>query len=432
MLRATQWASREEILVMQERRFQAVVEQAVQHVPAYARRFATIVGPCSLRDITNLPTLNKQQLREDHSALHHRAPPRLCMYKTTGGSTGEPVTVRKTRQAMAWELAATWRGYEWAGVAIGDRQARFWGVPLTASARSKAKLTDFICHRRRFSAFNFTEGDLEEYSKMLSASPVDYFYGYASMIAEFARWHLSCGRSLRVAPKAVITTSEVLAPDDREAIESAFDCRVYNEYGCGELGTIAHECEHGRLHVNDENLIVEILDGDRTCGPGEKGEIVVTELNNVALPLIRYRTGDFGAISAEFCPCGRSLGVLDGLFGRAYDFILMPDGTRYHAEFLMYVFEEAQRQHIGVSQFRVIQTTIRSLRVEVVPAPTEFSKEDEIRLVQRMRELLGDDMDISVVRIASIPREASGKMRVIVGLESSIGGVGSDMSEAIG
>ena len=80
--------------------------------------------------------------------------------------------------------------------------------------------------------------------------------------------------------------------------------------GCGELGTISHECEAGSMHLSGENMLVEILDGERVRGPGGIGEIVVTELNNCAMPLIRYRTGDFGALGAGTCECGCTLAVL--------------------------------------------------------------------------------------------------------------------------
>lgn len=405
---------------LQEARLSRLLQAARAGVPEYSRRLARLhAGSLSIQDLATIPTLTKQDVRDRHEDLQYRPQPRFIVAKTTGGSTGEPVTIHKTHTAMAWELAATWRGYAWAGVHIGDLQARFWGVPLSAAGRRTARLTDFVCHRRRFSAFDFDRNSFVQYDQQLREKPPDYFYGYVSMIAELARWYTDTGRRLDQPPGAVITTSEVLSPDDRKAIEAAFGCRVFNEYGCGELGTIAHECEHGRLHTSDENMIIEILDGDRRCRPGEKGEIVVTELNNIAMPLIRYRTGDFGALSDEPCPCGRTLGVLSDVFGRAYDFIVAPDGRRFHAEFLVYMFEEAQRQNCGIAQFRVEQTAPDHLQLLVVPSASGFPEHEEMRLVARIRELLGANMRVTTSRVQRIEREASGKMRVIVGLQSA-------------
>lgn len=414
---ATQWLPSSQLADIQLSRLQALLLSARRLSPAYARRLAGLPEKLTTLDaLREAPTLSKQELRNEHAELQSVRPGILCVTKTTGGSTGEPVTLLKTRSAMAWELAATWRGYGWAGVGIGDKQARFWGVALDAKGRSTARLIDFVCHRRRYSAFNFNRQSFAEYERRLIDYSPDWFYGYASMLAEFARWYAGAGRACPVQPRAIITTSEVLSPDDRAIINKSFRSPVFDEYGCGELGTIAHECPAGKLHTSDENMIVEILDGDRPCRPGEKGEIVVTELNNLALPLVRYRTGDFGSFSEEPCSCGRTLKVLHQVFGRAYDFIVSPSGRRFHAEFLMYIFEEAQRHEIGIAQFQVRQTSRDTLHILVVPAPNGFKPEAQQMLVERIRTLLGEDMHIKVTRTDRIEREPSGKMRVIVGL----------------
>lgn len=421
-LRQSEREPRKLIQRMQEDRLTALFDSASRHCPAYVSRLKHRLGSrVTIDGLQSVQPLTKQELRELRNELASENPPSLCTSKTTGGSTGEPVTVLKTRNAMAWELAATWRGYGWAGIRIGDRQARFWGVPITASGRLKAAVTDFVCHRHRFSAFDFDDSKFALYARELDARRADYFYGYVSMLAALARWYLSEGRQVAKPPRAIVTTSEVLSPDDRSSIEAAFSARVWNEYGCGELGTIAHECEHGSLHINDENMIVEILEGDNRCAPGQKGEIVITELNNTALPLVRYRTGDFGAVSPQPCKCGRTLTVLSTVFGRQYDFIVSPDGRRYHAEFLIYIFEEAQRHAVGISHFKVQQIAPDHLIAFVVPSGSGFGADAESRLSGRIRQLLGEAMKVEFRRVERIARERSGKMRVIVGLESGPG-----------
>jgi phenylacetate-CoA ligase len=422
LLEATQWLTPPELTQLQLERLQTVIRSARAHCPAYKKRLRGLPAEVpNLSVLTVVPTLSKQELRNDYAALCSDRAGLLGVRKTTGGSTGEPVTLLKSRAAMAWELAAAWRGYRWAGVGVGDRQARFWGTPLNSLDRVKAHVTDFICHRRRFSAFDFDREHFTDCERRLVAFSPDWLYGYVSMLAEFARWIASEKRTCKVTPRAIVTTAEVLSADDRAVIEHAFHSRVFNEYGCGELGTVAHECPQGRLHTNDENMIVEILDGDRTCGPGEKGEIVVTDLSNTDLPLVRYRTGDFASFSEAPCPCGRTLRTLDRLYGRAYDFIVATSGRKFHAEFLMYVFEEAQRHDVGIAQFQARQESARSLRVLVVPAPQGFSLKSEQALIRRIHELLGDGMHVEINRVDQIERERSGKMRVIVGLTAHDG-----------
>lgn len=377
---------------------------------------AAQAGLAGLELLRSLPTVAKADLKRDPAAFVSRDAFRLLTRKTTGGSTGEPVTILKTRDAMAWELAATWRGYGWAGVDIGDRQGRFWGVPLDNKGRAKARLIDLVTNRLRCSAFSFDDRDLRVYAQRLRAFRPAYLYGYVSMIDEYARFVQRTGLTPPPGLKAVITTSEVLTDAHRRRIEQALGARVFNEYGSGELGTVAHECEHGRLHVSAENLIVEVLDGDRPCAPGEPGELVVTELNNLAMPLIRYRTGDFASLSGQPCPCGRHLPVIENLFGRAYDVLRNRAGKTFHAEYLMYIFEEAQRRDLGIQAFQVVQQDMDRFRIRIVPQP-HYGPPAERFVTDRLRSGFDPQAEVCFERVERIERLASGKMQLIVGMQ---------------
>jgi len=419
-LRKSQFSAREGREAQQLRRLQRIVASAVTNVPYYE---TTLRGLHSkdfrnLSDLARLPTLSKATLKARWDDLHVRGLRHfVSTAKTTGGSTGQPVTILKSQLAMAWELAAAWRGYSWAGVGIGDAQARFWGIPAGSRDRLKARLIDLVCHRHRCSAFAFTKEDLARYERRLARFRPVYFYGYASMLEEFARHFLEAGRTPTFELVAIISTAEVLGEPRRRLLERVFNTKVFDEYGCGEVGTIAHECEHGRMHLNSENLVVEVLDGDRLCNPGEPGEIVVTELHNAVMPLIRYRTGDYGIIDETDCPCGRTLPTLNSVYGRAYDFLTTPAGQRFHAEAVMYIFEDAQRRGLGVGQFQVIQEELASLLIRVVPMPG-YSDRTERFLIEGVRAQMGQAMKVRVEQTPKIERERSGKMRLIVGLPS--------------
>lgn len=414
-LEQSQRDDREAIAALQQQKLRLLVEHARQHVPYYRERIADTLSGEGPGLLESLPTLVKADLQERHADLRSALDLGRITWKTSGGSTGQPVTVAKTRSAMLHELAATWRGYSWAGIEIGDSQARFWGVPLTLKARLNARLTDLVCNRYRLSAFDFSEEKLRGYADALERFAPDYYYGYVSMLVEFGRYVRDRGRPLNHRPKAIVSTSEVLSDADRAFLEATFSTRVYNEYGCGELGTIAHECESGGLHTSDENMIVEILDGDRRCGPGEPGEIVVTELNNRAMPLIRYRTGDFGTLSPERCECGRSLLVLDGLHGRAYDMVVSPSGKSFHGEFILYIFEEIKRRRPGIRQFQVQQLTPAEFVVRIVPEEG-FDEAVEQVIIEEIRRHIDPAAEIRFEHVERIEREASGKMRLVKGI----------------
>ncbi len=369
----------------------------------------------TIHDLTLFPTITKNIIKVDHHKFFPSTLPFFITKKTTGGSTGQPVTILKSREAMGHELAATWRGYAWAGIDIGDKQARFWGTPFSKKDQYLARLTDIICNRRRVSAFSFTEQDLHKYTQQLISFQPDYFYGYVSMLIEYADY---IQKNYEISPfrlKAIIATSEVLHQSHRDKLEKIFGARVYNEYGCGEIGTIAHECEYGRMHISSENMIVEVLDGKTPCPIGIPGEIIVTELNNFIMPLIRYRLGDFGELSDEKCPCGRTLPILEGIKGRAYDMIEAPDGRLFHGEFFVYIFEECKRKNLGIGAFQVIQLEHNKFMIKV-KTESGYTKKTEELISTRFQEGFDHNVTLIFKIVDEISREKSGKMRLVIGM----------------
>ena len=118
----------------------------------------------------------------------------------------------------------------------------------------------------------------------------------------------------------------VLHDWERRTIEEVFQCPVTNRYGCEEVSLIACECQrHDGLHVNADGIYLEVLRPDGTpCPPGEPGMIVVTDLVNRAMPIIRYQVGDMGVLSDRQCPCGRGLPLLEKIEGRMADYVVTP------------------------------------------------------------------------------------------------------------
>jgi len=330
--------------------------------------------------------------------------------KTTGGSTGEPVKLYKNADALARERVATWRSYNWAGVNIGDKQARFWGVPHNLKNSIKARLIDFAANRCRVSAFNLTEESLHQYYRQLTKYQPAYLYGYVSVIKTFSDFISAQNLKPIASVKSIITTSEVLTEADRQKIMSAWGVKVFNEYGCGEVGSIAHECEYGNLHVVSDNMLVEIInDNGEAC---TTGEVVVTDYFNYATPLIRYRLGDFATISNEPCKCGRTLPILKGIHGRAYDIIQTPSGRSIHPEALIYIFEDIQQKNSAFSQFQIIQTQVDQLKIKIIRSKY-WTDELKSIIETQIHNKIDPAMKCEFVFCETLEREKSGKMRVV-------------------
>lgn len=410
-LRGTQYLAEHQIKLLQLNRLNKLLAHAKQTTEFYKNKLPSSVT--SLSEMANISFLEKDSLRENADQLISSETSGRITKKTTGGSTGAAVTIAKNNRAMAEELAATWRGYEWAGIDIGERQARFWGVPLEQKNRRRAALIDFVTNRTRLSAFSFSDSDLSLYVELLKHKPPEYFYGYVSMIKQFAEYIDKSSIDLPFKIKAVITTSEVLSPVDRKYISEIFKCPVFNEYGCGEIGTIAHECEHGSMHITAENMIVEIVDAQGNVLPdGEMGEIVVTDLTNSVMPLIRYKMRDFGLLSNEPCKCGRGLPILKEVCGREYDILINQHDQKFHGEFFLYMVEDAKKRGLPIQGYQVEQTSPTCLIISIVAAEHVFAEISDF-LAGEIKAKFDNEIVIQFQRVESIPREKSGKLRVI-------------------
>jgi phenylacetate-CoA ligase len=418
-LNKTQWAPPDRLKHIQTKKLRALLTHAKSMIPYYQEslRDVAVQSRFSLEQLPMLPFVKKADLQRYQKRFVRADGAARLTPKTTGGSTGQAVTIWKTTDAIAQENAANWRGFRWAGIHIGDRQARFWGMPFHKGNRLRARIADFVSNRKRCSAFSFDEQQMRNFTRRLNVFKPRYFYGYVSMLTAYADYLRSSGDQLSFDVQAVIPTSEVLTSYHRKLLQETFGARVFNEYGCGELGTIAHECEKGSMHVNAENVIVEVLQGDQPCDPHEIGEIVVTELNNMGMPLVRYRLGDFGSFSNVPCSCGRTLPVMENIVGRAYDLVYNRERRLFHGEFFMYIFEEVKRQNLGIASFQVVQKDLEHFIVKVVTAEG-YGAETERLIRDRIHHGYGSYAEVSFVSVAEIPREPSGKMRLIIGMQS--------------
>lgn len=406
-------------------RLREVLGTALRDVPFY-RDLSSQIGSVhldgeSLADPLQLlgrfPIVSKQTLRGSSNEL--RTEPFLgrTLSKTTGGSTGEPVTILKNAGAMAQERAAMWLAYGWFGVEIGDRCMRFWGVPRGSARRWTSRLGDIAMNRRRASSFSFSDKDLGEYWKTLRRFSPHYLHGYASMLVQMAVYGEKEGFGPPSADlKSIVATAEVLSDVDKSRLERVFGAPVQIEYGCGEVGPIAYSCEQGGLHQLQTNVHVEIVDDFGK--PAKSGRLVITDLHNTAMPLIRYDVGDLGSWGAD-CTCEKGFPLLEGVHGRAYDIVTSPDGSRFHGEFFMYMFEDIEREGGSVDQFQVAQTATSELTVRIVTSSQDWGAQKRL-VVDKFSERL-PGFSVGVEKVEKIDRLPSGKMQVVSSFEASTG-----------
>jgi phenylacetate-CoA ligase len=385
---------------------------AYKMIPFYRKLYdANLVNAHKLSgidDFKRLPVVGKEQISSDPHCFDRLKYRGLRFKRATSGSTGKPFVFFKDSRSMAMMDAILYRNYSWFGIDIGDKQARFWGVPVGLLGLLKTLCIDYVFNRRRFSAFSLSDENFHVYLKKIRKFRANYIYGYAQCIYQFA-WFLY--RNMidvsELGLKAVILTGEMIFINQIELIRSVFRCAVTEEYGCTEVGVIGFRCEFGTMHLM-ENLYVEVLNED----DNGVGDIVVTESYGRLFPFIRYRVGDRGKKGYKKCECGRNGAILEKLDGRKDDFIVCPNGTRVDPYLLEYIIDSCPKNFGSINQFRIQQKTIEMLDIILVAD----GDEDVIKayVLKKIKHYLDPKMDINLRYTDLIERETSGKLRCFV------------------
>jgi phenylacetate-CoA ligase len=258
------------------------------------------------------------------------------------------------------------------------------------------------------SSYHLAPDLIAAYLDALQHYRIRYLLGYTSSIYELAIGALRSKRhDLRMS--VVITYAEPVSEYQRSVIAAVFKCEVRETYGMVEAAASASECPAGSLHIWPEVGHVEIIGADGPVPWGTSASLVSTGLLNADMPLIRYRTGDNGALMNEdvFCTCARTLPLLAALEGRVDDVLYTTDGRRIGRVGLGQVLQEQP-----VIEGQIIQETSNRLRVRVVPAPG-FTSEAESIITERLQARMGK-VNVILEKVDQVPRGANGKFRAVL------------------
>ncbi len=427
-LERSQWRSPEAMRDLQTQHLNTLLASAYAHSPWHAARLraagltdAVLSGTVSLNDLTQLPTMDKRDARDNVDQLVWRDAPGGVFKYTTGGSSGEPLIFYFGRARQAADAAARLRARRWWGLNPGEREVYLWGAPVELSKTDRIKtVRDHLVNQLLLNAFEMTVARMDEYLTAMQTWNPRAIYGYASSLALIAAHAEARGMRLKLpALRVVNATGEPLFPHQRELIERVFGVPAAIEYGARDAGLMALQSPDGSVLQMDETHLIEVLD---TAGnPVDEGEAVITSLVSEAQPFIRYRTGDVVRRSVRTDPGGRGLTVLEAVVGRQTDFIVAADGRIMHALAVIYVL----RAIPGVSQFKLIQHEIDRMEVQVVPNE-RWSGAARSELIAGLRARLGETLEVDLKLVESIAPEASGKYRYVVShvpLHASLAGV---------
>lgn len=394
-----------------DERLQKFVKHCFETVPYYNRIFQEWgVLPddvCTLDDLACLPILTKQDVKNHYSELISSAVPenqRVSFH--TSGTTGSGLHFSTTQRSLQEQWAVVWRFRRWHGIQLDTWCGYFAGrhiVPLVQQ-RPPFWRYNFPGRQILFSGAHMSPDNLGAYVNELRKRQPPYLQGYPSLLSLLAAYMVESKDCLDYQVKWVVANSENFLPHQVDIIEKAFGVRPIQRYGAGEAVVGASECEYGRLHMDEDIAATEII--PNPTGFGHK--VIGTAFTNLAIPLLRYEVGDIVTLSDERCLCGRPGRILQTIDGRKDDYIVLKNGARLGG-WIDIIFKDM----VNIHEAQIYQRKVGEIIIRVVPS-ANFTRDDEVRLLELAKNRTGLGADISIEYVERIERSRNGKLRCVV------------------
>ncbi|MBN2294576.1 MAG: methyltransferase domain-containing protein [Pirellulales bacterium] len=253
-----------------------------------------------------------------------------------------------------------------------------------------------------------TESYIPLYLDKIRDFKPEFLIGYVSSINQLAQFLKNNPRRDFPKLKAVCLSSENVFPWQRELMAKVFGCRIFSFYGHSEMVLLGMECEESHnLHFYPQYGYLEVMNtnGDILDRPGAMGELVGTSFHNRVMPLIRYRTQDYGTIGEPDCKCGRHHPIISDVEGRLQEFIVTAD----HRLISICVMGAA---HFNISKY-VYETQYYQDRpghvvFRVVPR-ADYGEEQKAIILKTLKTKLGNDVAVEIEEVERLKKSRSGK-----------------------
>ena len=363
-LKKSCYRSKEAVADFQYKKLKKLLKICQTEIPYYKVLFIKI-GFDTDRDFQSLDDLKKIPITEKSIVKAHPEwfinPQRKkgALQFHTSGSTGNPLTEYVSKKHWKVEQGVVWRHWSWAGYHFRDKMAIVRSYsPKNGQLIKDEKLRNF----RFYSPFHLSEKNIAMYLEDMIRNNMKFLRGYPSSIKPIAVYILNHKCEIPKI-KAILTASEVLHDSDRELIEKAFGCRIFNHYGLAECVVMMGDCEeHKGLHNYDEYGYLELLDTDDP----KKKRIIGTNLNNYAMPLLRYETNDLAEVADSSCTCKRSSITIHNIIGRSSEVMKLKD-----REVPLVNFFTMMEYYTTIAQWQIVQLSEDSVELRINGVLTE-------------------------------------------------------------
>lgn len=411
-LKKTQWLSSAELEEVQLRLLKRLVHHCYNTVPYYRNlmddRRLRVEDFRTLGDIDRFPILKKEDVLQDRTSfISTKYPKWMTRTAHTGGTSGTPMLLQRGLFAIANEHAFVRRQWDWAGIGLRDKCAYLTGRLIVKPDQKDGRLYAYDPFMKELilSTYHLSRRTAEEYAVVIENYDVKAIVGYPSAVYLLARTCLDSG--IKLTLKSALTSSETLTKSMKDTIVEAFNCRVFDFYGGAERVCYIFTCERGRYHIISEYGLTELIG---VGGPDDnRCSVVATGFWNMAMPLIRYETGDIVVKSDDTCPCGRAFPGIESISGRQADVVRTPSGREFGAAILTHLLYGTN----NIVESQIIQDTLEHITIEYVPS-AKFTETDFDNLRSLIAKHLPQELYVALREVAAVSRTRNGKIKPVV------------------
>jgi len=400
----------EQLKVIQEEKYKAFINYAVDSSPYFKNSLGSIVGFNELKNISQLPLLSKEQIRKNINQIYTVSKNDAVVSKT-GGTTGKSLEVLFSKEDFQERFAILDNFRSNFGYELGKKTAWFSGKDILTQCdlrKNRFWKKDYVYNVKYYSTFHIKDDYLKYYIDDLISFGPEFFVGFPSNILEIAKYGI---RNNMVFPKgivkAIFPTAESITKTNKNIIESYFHCGVYDQYASSEGAPFIIECKNKNLHLELQSGIFEVLDNDYKAV--KSGKLVFTSFTTHGTPLIRYDIGDSIELSDESCDCGNNNPLVKQILGRVDDYVYSPERGKINLGNVSNTLKGVQ----GIAKFQAIQNELNHITVKIIIDNDVFSKKDEDKFRNNWTDRLGEKILLDFDYVSTIPVEKSGKFRLV-------------------
>lgn len=415
-VRTVEKLTKNEYLEHQHDKINALLRHVFLNVPYYKDKLIQS-GISSAKDLTwksiyLLPVLSKSSISNDFNRFVTEDPSsHVLLDNSTSGSSGHNFHFKTDIKSYAYRAAIVDRTYRQIGIERGDKEAMLWGanIDINISKNLRGWIRSRLIRRIMLSSYKMTEQDLSIYIEKLNKFKPKLLTSYPGPLEVFSRFCTDNGKNIP-SLKAIITSAEMLYPHQRELFENTFNVNVFNRYGCREFGCIAQEVSAASIMpVNGDHVFVEILREDgNACDEGEVGEVVITDLDNFGMPLIRYLVGDRAAWVSNSIYRQENISITK-LEGRSLDVIVAPNGNRIGGTFWTLLM----KSQANIIKFQIYQVDENLINIKY-QSKNILTVEEQEYFIKEIKNKCGDDMIVKFKKVDLFDSAVNGKHRIII------------------